>query len=476
MAGWSRRSFLKLGAGSAGTLLLPACAGRFALTESASPRELKAATARVPLVGDAGPESAVWAYNGQVPGPELRLTRGDRLAVELVNDLEESTSIHWHGLRLPHAMDGVPHLTQDPVEPGERFEYAFDLQDAGTYFYHPHSNTPEQMGRGLSGALIVEEPDPLQVDRDVVWMLDDWRLDHRAVVEDDFMRRHDFTHAGRIGNTVTINGQVRETFEVRSGERIRLRLINAANARVFALAFHGHRPQVIALDGQPTPPHEPSDARVTLGPGQRADVILDAVGDPGARFEVHDLYYGDQAYRLVTLAYRAEEPLRSDPLDASLALPENDLPEPRIDDDAHRLRVRLTGGARGGPHGGMLDGEMHDLRGLVERGKAWAINGRVADGHDADPLLTLVSGETAVLRLENATAWEHPMHLHGHHFRVLSRDGRETRLQPWRDTVLVGPRETVEIAFRAGLPGDWLFHCHALEHHAAGLGSVIRVT
>src|SRR3546814_1309629 len=125
----------------------------------------------VPLVGAHHPETEVWGYNGTTPGPEIRLRRGDRLRVLVENRLDEETTVHWHGIRLPNAMDGVPHLTQKPIGPGETFAYAFDLPDDGTYWYHPHQRSFEQVGRGLYGALIVEEREPIRVDREVVWVL-----------------------------------------------------------------------------------------------------------------------------------------------------------------------------------------------------------------------------------------------------------------------------------------------------------------
>ena len=139
-------------------------------------------------------------------------------------------------------MDGVPHLTQPPIAPGETFVYEFDVPDAGTYWYHPHERSFEQVGRGLYGPLIVEEREPIQVDRDVTWVLDDWRLLPDAQISDDFGNFMDASHNGRVGNTVTVNGRILETFPVRAGERLRLRLINAANARIFALEFQDHRP------------------------------------------------------------------------------------------------------------------------------------------------------------------------------------------------------------------------------------------
>jgi FtsP/CotA-like multicopper oxidase with cupredoxin domain len=162
------------------------------------------------------PQTEVWGYNGGVPGPEIRLRQGARLRVAVENRLDEDTTVHWHGIRVPNAMDGVPFLTQKPIAArGGTFVYEFDAPDAGTYWYHPHLRSHEQVDRGLSGALIVEEADPIKVDRDIVWLLDDWRLDRDAGIRGDFGSFMDASHAGRIGNTVTVNGRVREEFAVR---------------------------------------------------------------------------------------------------------------------------------------------------------------------------------------------------------------------------------------------------------------------
>jgi len=157
--------------------------------------------------------------------------------------------VHWHGLRITNHMDGVPYLTQPPIEPGEEFIYEFTPPDAGTFWYHPHMNTAEQIGRGLYGPLIVEEAEPVKVDREVTWVLDDWRLTKDAQIKDDFHNPNDFARAGRIGNTITVNGETPRPFPVRAGERLRLRLLNASNARIFSLRFQKLKPQIIALDG-----------------------------------------------------------------------------------------------------------------------------------------------------------------------------------------------------------------------------------
>jgi FtsP/CotA-like multicopper oxidase with cupredoxin domain len=462
----SRRRLLAVSGAAAATAVLPTAPARAA---SGAVHRLVAAAGEAHLVGAPYPQTAVWSYNGTVPGPEIRARQGERLHVEVVNRLEQETTVHWHGLRLPNAMDGVPHLTQPPIALGGSFTYAFDLPDAGTFWYHPHARSFEQVGRGLSGPLIVEEPDPPRIDRDLVWVLGDWRLGADAQIGDDFGNLHDISHAGRLGNTVTINGKVPEDFPVRAGERLRLRLINVANARIFGLEFEGHEPQVIAIDGQPVEPHEPEGGRVVLGPGMRADLILDLGGRPGERLTVVDGFDRGRAYRLVDLAYGEEPPLREGPLDAPVRLPANPLPEPDLA-AAERHELRFAGGMMGGMMGGM-----RGMREMMRHGLAWTVNGIAASGHDHAPLLTLERDRSCVLTLVNDTAFHHPIHLHGHAFRVISRDGRPTRHREWQDTVLIAPRETVEVAFVADNPGKWMIHCHALEHQAGGMSGVIRV-
>jgi FtsP/CotA-like multicopper oxidase with cupredoxin domain len=460
---YSRRRFV---AGLAAAPLLPLAGS---LPARAEPRvveaELAARRGRVQLVPAKYPQTEVWAYNGTVPGPVLRLRQGDRLRARVRNALEEGTTVHWHGVRLLNAMDGVPVITQPPIEPGGEFVYEFAVPDAGTFFYHPHQKSYEQVGRGLAGALIVEEREPPKVDRDVLWVLGDWRLDAGAAIRGGFGAYMDVSHAGRIGNTVTINGRVADEFGVRAGERIRLRLVNASSARVFGLRFAGHRPWVIALDGQPVEPHEPDDGRVVLGPAMRADLLLDMTAPPGSRHVVHDDFYRRLAYELVHISYDGEPAIRKTTADP-VRLPANPLSEPDVA-RAERHRVVFTGGMMG------------NMRGL-RRGMAWAVNGEAnscGDGSSAfEPLFVMRRGRSYVLELVNDTAWHHPIHLHGHAFRVITRDGRPTRHREWLDTVMLDPRERAEIALVADNPGDWMFHCHVLEHQAGGMMACIRVT
>ena len=282
------------------------------------------------------------------------------------------------------------------------------------------------------------------------------------------------SHAGRLGNTVTVNGRVPDRFAVRAGERVRLRLINAANARIFALEFAGHKPQIIALDGQPVEPHQPAEGRIVLGPAMRADVIIDMSSDPGTRFAVSDRFYRGREYKLLDMAYDAAAPVRENPLDASIRLADNTMPIPDRA-AAQRHEIVFGGGMMGGMRDAMLNGQRADIREMMHKGKMWAINGIVATGHVMEPVLTLERGRTHLLMMKNDTAWYHPIHLHGHSFQVVARNGHPTRLKEWRDTVLMAPRETVDIVFVADNPGDWMFHCHILEHMAGGMMSVVRV-
>ena len=471
----SRRSVLH----SAAALTISSLLTRNASAADKGFKEVRitAKAAHAPLVGGGHPETSVWTFNGTVPGPEIRLRQGDRLRVTVENQLTEDTTVHHHGIRLPNAMDGVPHLTQKPIAPSETFVYEFDVPDAGTYWYHPHINSAEQVGRGLSGPLIVEERAPIDVDRDVVWVLSDWRLLPDAQISNnDFRNMHDMAHNGRVGNTVTINGKVPDTFAVRAGERIRLRLINAANARIYGLRFGGHMPLVIAHDGQPVEPHEPADGRILLAPAMRVDLIIDMIGKPSARYQVADDFYRGLEYRVVDLVYGGKA-LREKPPAPPNALAPNAIPEPDVE-TAQRHEVTFNGGMMGGmimrDRGGGMGGMMNMME-MMHTGKIWFINGVAVLGHVMDPMLTLKRGRSYILALNNETAWWHPMHLHGHAFRVISRNGIPARLREWRDTVLMSPREKVEIALVADNPGDWMFHCHILEHQESGMMGVIRV-
>ena len=462
--GTRRRALGALGAAALAPML-PAFAPAARAQPLPDRYTLRAAPARLSMLGAANPQTDLWVYNGRVPGPALRVRQGERLRVDVVNDLPEATTVHWHGLRLPNAMDGVPNVTQPPIAAGgSRFAYEFVCPDAGTFWYHPHLRGNVQVEMGLAGALIVEEPVRLAVDRGVLWVLDDWRMLRDGQVSQDFASTRDAAHDGRIGNTVTINGALPDEFALEAGERIRLRLLNVANARIFALRFEGHAPTVIAQDGMPCEPFVPDGRRIVLGPGMRADVILDGTGKPDERHRVIDDFLARQAYELVTIAYDPRKRRRVSSAGPVPRLAPNPVPEPDLG-AAERHRIVFTGGMMG------------MMGGMPGMGGVWAINGRSAteSDHSHAPLLALAHNRSHVLELVNDTAWWHPIHLHGHSFRIVSRNGTRDPRQPLVDTSLLPPRERAEIAFVADNPGDWMFHCHVLEHQASGMMATIRV-
>ena len=455
----SRRTFLS-GAASAAAAI--STAGRAAGT---SPQELRAAPASARLAPADFPETPVWAYHGSVPGPTLRVPQGGRLTRRFVNGLPQASTVHWHGVRLPNAMDGVPELTQEAVAPGGDFLYDFAAPDAGAYWYHPHNRSWEQMARGLSGALIVEEPDPPETDRDEVLLIDDWRLARDASIDESFGNMHDRAHAGRIGNWITVNGEGAWTRGARRGERMRLRLVNAANARVFRLSLDGLDGWTMALDGQPLA--APVATReLVLAPGQRADLIADVVAGDGAEAFLVS-HERDGGYAIAVFA--VEGAARAGRLPPPAPLAPNPTPALGALEGAREARLVMEGGAMGGMRGAMMGGRRMGMRELVSAGAAWAFNG-MADMPET-PLLEADRGETVRLAMVNDTAWPHAMHLHGHHFRALGPNGPG----PLRDTILMDRGETVEIAFVADNPGDWLLHCHMLEHAAGGMMTWLRV-
>ena len=184
----------------------------------------------------------------------------------------------------------------------------------------------------------------------------------------------------------------------------------------------------------------------------------------------------EREYRLLDLLYDGAPPLREHPLDAPLRLAANTMPEPDLR-EAERHEVTFGGGMIGGMmnSGGMMGETMGGMMRGMQHSGIWSINGVAATGHVMEPFLTLGRDRSYVLAMHNDTAWHHPMHLHGHSFRVTSRNGAPTSHREWQDTVLMAPQESIDIAFVADNPGDWMFHCHILEHQAAGMMGVIRV-
>jgi FtsP/CotA-like multicopper oxidase with cupredoxin domain len=464
--GATRRQFLK-SAGAALTMLALPPAARAA--QEAGAFSLRPGPAQLKL-RPSGATTGVWSYNGVVPGPVLRYPQGARVRVAVQNRLPQETTVHWHGLRVPNPMDGVPQVTQNPIPIGARFDYEFTAEDAGTFWYHPHQASFEQVGRGLYGLLIVDEPKPVQVDRELAWVLSDFKLGRDNQQVNDFGDVAHLGGGGRLGNVLALNGRpAARRMEVRSGERIRLRLLNAATARIFLIAFQDHEPYVISYDGQPVEPHGLPGGVLLLGPGMRTDLILDCTGKPGDTFSVLDRR--DQGAELARIAYAKKPPVRGVRLAPPEALAPHPLPEPDLSKAVDHF-VLFEGGLLGRPAIGLVDGKPRKLHEIMSEQKlTWTMNYSAQHEHAQmhEPLMSFRRGEHVRLKLINDTEFEHPMHQHGHSFRVLSLNERPVRYRPWRDTVMMGPRGTAEVAFVAANPGEWMFHCHILEHAAGGM-------
>ena len=201
---------------------------------------------------DKGEETSLWLYNKTTPGPLLKARRGEIIEVEFINRLDHPSTIHWHGIRNINEMDGVPDLTQAAVEPSETFTYRFPVNDAGTFWYHAHQKSWEQVARGLYGALIVlDDNEKFEDERDQLIVADDWLLDKNDQIDTASLGNlGHWSHGGRLGNALTINGSFSPSIETASQGQVRLRLLNAANARVLSFALNDKLPRtVISLDG-----------------------------------------------------------------------------------------------------------------------------------------------------------------------------------------------------------------------------------
>lgn len=470
----TRRDFV-MAAGAAASLAPFAILTSKALANNTM--ELRAQKSRHRLAGNKFEPSDLWLYNGEAPGPEIRVTQRARVKVHFINELDEPTSIHWHGIRIENAMDGVSGLTQDPVPPGGTFDYDFVVPDAGTFWYHAHNKSWEQVARGLYGPLIVEEPTPsFDRDHDITLMMDDWRLGNDGSLQlanlGAFM---DWSHAGRLGNWLTVNGVSQPEFKLNAGENYRLRLINAANARVLQISPKAIGAKVIGYDGFVfDQPREHGSDYLAIAPAQRVDLLIR--GDDDGVKKLTDI--GDFALQElsgqegVSIAKFSFVQLASPkPVTDVVLHPNRTTPPDAL--NAKRVPLLMAGGAMGRLGKVIYKGEELSRDDLQRTKQVWTFNG-VANLAE-EPLFRVKQGETVIVQSENQTGWLHGMHVHGHHFQVISRNGQAVTEKVWRDTYIIDRDEKIDIAFVAGNPGKWLLHCHMLEHAAAGMQTWFEV-
>lgn len=399
-----------------------------------------------------GKATPVWTYNGVLPGPHIRAKIGDKIIVRFKNSLPEATSIHWHGVRLPNEMDGVPGLTQPPIEPGGEFIYAFEARDAGTFWYHPHINSAAQVGWGLYGSLVIEDPsDPEVFGDDLVLVFSDMGLDEEGqfIPEDTGGEFGDLF--GREGNILLVNGKVRPQLKVRKGKQQRWRIINAARARYYTIRLPEHT--FVKLGGDSGLAERSEEvARIILVPGERIDLVFTPSDEPGAsrwmQWIPTERGFGSVFNRprenMLEIITVDEHPVLPEPIPVAL----RDDIEPIDLTDAKELTLDLT---------------IETARTSRTREIVMGING--IPYWESEPIEARL-GETHIWNIVNDTAFAHPFHLHGYFFQVLDED----RILQWKDTVDVPAESSLRIAVRFDeRPGMWMYHCHILDHADSGM-------
>lgn len=484
-ASHSRRAAIKLSLAAAAVGLPGATWARN------TPTVLTAGRAQVKPFSSQPTMTEAWGYNAQVCGPTLRVKQGDWLKLRFENDLKQPTSVHWHGLRIPNAMDGVGSITQPGVPPGGSFDYAFKVPDAGLFWYHPHMNSEKQIAKGLFGAIVVEEEAPPPVDREVIWTLFDWGLTDAYQLPGDrafALWRGMKPFATRT--KVTTNGVNAEQLVLRKGERVRLRIVNTSAGRRFALKFDRHHPHVIAWDGNAVKPYIAAKP-IIVGNGERVDLIFDGQFEAGQRFDVTDHF--DQRYK-PDLEPTVITQIRYDQgaLHAVGQLPPVSAPPPNevaMPDLAQAERIDITleqslyeiGKVPQIGQAGVLLAALHNVPAQTKV-PVWSMNGKVLfedlqtfQCGSAAPIFRCQLGKTYRLRFINKTPTDHPMHLHGHTFLMVSCNGQPYPTQMLRDSFMVLRGESVEVAFVADNPGDWMIHCHRGLHSHGGMMGTFRV-
>lgn len=451
----------------------------------------------------AGRTFVMYGYNGQYPGPLIRVGQGAEVTVRFRNALDLPTTVHWHGLRLENASDGVPHVTQAPVAPGDSFTYRLRFPDAGIYWYHPHVREDIQQDLGLYGNILVARraKDRVPVHREEVLALDDFLLRDGAGPMP--YGRDTVTHAlmGRFGNVLLVNGEPSYRLRVRRGEVVRFYLTNVANARLFNLRIPGARLKVIGSDLSNFE-REAWVESVVMAPAER--YIVEARFDrPGRHALLNSVRWLDHMRGTAT---PVDDTLGTIDVAAAAATPDLSASFARLrahaEVSAEVARYR-DGAVREPDHvltlGMRLNGVSPSMVAMLT-GIAVPV-----DWNDAMPMMNLPLtgrevtwilrdeqgkenmdirwqfqvGQVARIRLVNdpsvTHAMAHPIHFHGQRFLVVSRNGARNDNMVWKDTAVLPAGETMDILLELTNPGHWMMHCHVAEHLGTGMMGMFEV-
>ena len=461
-----------------------------------------------------GQSLEMFGYNKQSPGPLLLVDQGTEVTVNFKNDLDFPTTVHWHGLRLDYASDGVPGITQDPVLPGDTFEYELRFPDSGMFLYHPHVRTEMQMEMGLYGNILVESEDRIPVTIQVPLILDDILITENGLEEfDSEIATH--TLMGRFGNTMMINGGTDYTLEVNQGDAVRFHLTNTANTRVFDFGIEQHKLKLVADDASKYEREEFVES-VMLASSERrtVDILFDKPGEyaithatPEKRYLLGKVLVDSSNsrnnldfYSLVEnkeIAGEIDEFRKyfSDSPDLELEFDvQTSLVHQMTSDDSsmvmneHANEMPLMKSESSGhmkEHKDNLpsiewEDEMPKMNAMSnEENTHWILRDVNSgnEGFDIDYQANV--GDVKKIRLfnnpESAHPMQHPIHLHGQRFLALSEDGIPNENLAWKDSVLVPTGKTVDILVEFSNPGKWAMHCHILEHAEAGMITEVTV-
>ncbi|WP_409254067.1 multicopper oxidase domain-containing protein [Bacillus sp. SCS-153A] len=408
-----------------------------------------------------------WTYNGTVPGEEIRVKKGDYLKVKLENHLSEPVTIHWHGVILPNPMDGVAGITQNAVQPGESFTYEFQAKEEGTYWYHSHQQSSNQVDKGLYGAFIVEDTEKTY-DTDKVLIFDEWALDGSdgegmmgnmgnmmgGMMNGD-MGEGDMD-TNMMYSTLSMNGKSGSAvtpLEVREGERVRLRLINAGYAKR-TLAFNGQTYKMVANDGNEVKEGAETNQLLEIAPGERIDVEFESGNSSWTIEET-----GDNGKLTIPVYVSGNrEGLTAEKPDSSvLSFSQYGEMKELFDKDVTPdLEYNMDLGVS---------------MGMMQGGMKFTINDETFPDTEN---IKVNEGDVVKVNLTNDSMLDHPMHLHGHHFQVVSKNGEKLDKPLVKDLINVKPGESYEIIFKADNPGHWLLHCHDLVHANNGMVTVVK--
>ena len=405
-----------------------------------------------------GKKVTAWTYDGGLPGPLIRTKVGNRLIVHFKNELDASTTVHWHGVRLNIEMDGVPGISQPPVKKGETFTYDFIVPDASLYWYHPHVLSNAQVGFGLYGALLVEDPDdPVGLADETTFVLSDIGFDSKGVLEDPESGGSAGMVFGREGAYVLVNGRTRPTLKARPGAPQRWRIVNSAKSRFFYLDLDGQEFTLIGEDGGlQASPTKSSILLVT--PGERKDVIVRPTGKAGSeltlRAMLYNRGYGSIEYRsvedIMTIAFTDDPPVTKYEL-------------PKI---SRTLTPPPLAGATPVP-------VVFTLPPQEAGHNEFRING--VPFWKAQPFKAKI-GETQLWTVKNDTDFDHPFHMHGFFFMVVDEKGAPIQPMVWKDTVNIPLKTTARFLVTFdNRPGTWMLHCHILDHAEGGLMGTVQV-